>query len=412
MRTTRATLAASLAVLALLASVAGGCTYTQDFAAPAAGGDAGTVTDGAVCTSTEDDPANCGVCGHSCLGGACSSGRCEALVLAEGLGTSGGQSTKAGPTSVVVDAQNAYWINDSGTLMRVSLDGGEPTKLANLNAYIGAFPQLVITRDAIFAGPSQTATYALIRVAKEGGVVTRLVPSEVSVRSFGLAGDDLFVAADRGGETLVYRCALAGCPSPLPEPLFVQDKAMELDGIVATPSALFVSMFPKLTGSGQARIERRNRSTGAVIATVGATAPRYGDPVADATSIFSSNFTYIVRTAMEQPSGAPPIGFDKYVISGNEVRVGDGAIVPDDQHLYWAEYWGPRRVVRCHKDGCSRPEILWSSKKSSTAKDFDGTPGAVDGAMGLGVNENAIVFTTGDGRVLKLAKPPATPVTR
>ena len=52
------------------------------------------------------DPHNCGACGNDCMGGACQAGACVPLP-AGALAT--GQLS---PTSIVVDANNVYWVNE------------------------------------------------------------------------------------------------------------------------------------------------------------------------------------------------------------------------------------------------------------------------------------------------------------
>lgn len=69
-------------------------------------GDGGTAADGAripTCdTSTIDrDPAHCGTCGHSCLGGACANGLCLPVVV--------GETTGELVFDLAVDRSNVYW---------------------------------------------------------------------------------------------------------------------------------------------------------------------------------------------------------------------------------------------------------------------------------------------------------------
>jgi hypothetical protein len=61
---------------------------------------AGSVCCGGGCANLQTDGMNCGVCGHSCLGGACTGGKCQPVTLA----TSTGQNT-----DIAVDATNVYW---------------------------------------------------------------------------------------------------------------------------------------------------------------------------------------------------------------------------------------------------------------------------------------------------------------
>ena len=91
----------------------------------AAGGDA--TTDGASadasadanahpCTSTFTDPFNCGSCGHDCLGGACTAGRCQPFVIANEPGQ---------PMAIALDTTHVYWTNaTTGDLRRAPIAGG------------------------------------------------------------------------------------------------------------------------------------------------------------------------------------------------------------------------------------------------------------------------------------------------
>jgi hypothetical protein len=76
------------------------------------------------CEADLNSAATCGACGHSCLGGACSSKQCQAVVLAYPLPT---------PRGIAVDSQYVHWVDgdelgqSAGRLMRVALNGGPST---------------------------------------------------------------------------------------------------------------------------------------------------------------------------------------------------------------------------------------------------------------------------------------------
>jgi hypothetical protein len=85
----------------------------------------GTLCSGNVCAHLQTDPANCGSCGHDCLGGACASGACQPFALA---------SQEQSPTDIAIDGVNAYWVDVAGgTVKACALDGcgGNPTVLAS-----------------------------------------------------------------------------------------------------------------------------------------------------------------------------------------------------------------------------------------------------------------------------------------
>jgi hypothetical protein len=73
--------------------------------------------------SFDSDPANCGACGHDCLGGACVTGQCQPVLLATG----------GMPFSVTVDDTRVYWVNDmnAGDVRSVAKDGSAPLTIAS-----------------------------------------------------------------------------------------------------------------------------------------------------------------------------------------------------------------------------------------------------------------------------------------
>ena len=71
----------------------------------------------------QSDPKQCGRCGHDCLGGACTAGTCEAVVMADGLGNPTGLAL--GPSDVYVTASS------TGVVFSLPKLGGAATALAS-----------------------------------------------------------------------------------------------------------------------------------------------------------------------------------------------------------------------------------------------------------------------------------------
>jgi hypothetical protein len=119
------------------------------------------------CTDTTGDPFNCGACGHDCLGGACSVGRCLPFVIANEPGE---------PTALAVDDTHVYWTNaTTGDVRRAPITGGVP--------------------QTVWDGPS--GTFLGEGIVRSGGDVYFTL-------------DD----ADGGG---VFRCPAAGCGAAAPQ---------------------------------------------------------------------------------------------------------------------------------------------------------------------------------------------------
>jgi hypothetical protein len=83
-------------------------------------GDSPSSGDGGVCGDTTTSAANCGRCGHSCLGGACLASQCQPVQLAANIS----------PRDIAVDALHVYWIEPAvAHAMQADLDGNNKIQL-------------------------------------------------------------------------------------------------------------------------------------------------------------------------------------------------------------------------------------------------------------------------------------------
>lgn len=204
-------------------------------------------TCGDECVTVEDNPKHCGRCGHDCLGGECTGGKCMPLELAYGQGH---------PQDLALDASYVYWIDavdDNGSsVRRVAKRGGtvqvlatEPTRISGLavaegrlywQSYadvadpLGIFasdvdgtnlakfadaPAVVdrigVRNDTLFW--NQRAAEGEIEIyskALDSDAEPRLVPSDADIQSaaFAAAGNCIFYATadSQGGYYLRQSC--------------------------------------------------------------------------------------------------------------------------------------------------------------------------------------------------------------
>jgi hypothetical protein len=68
------------------------------------------------CVDTTSDSKNCGTCGHDCLGGTCSGGQCQPVLIAQYLGN---------PEIIYVGADSVYLTTDLGFVGRAKKDGSD-----------------------------------------------------------------------------------------------------------------------------------------------------------------------------------------------------------------------------------------------------------------------------------------------
>lgn len=161
--------------------------------------DAGATSCGGHCVDLSKDPANCGACGHDCLGGKCI-GTCEAFVLA---------STQYQPTLVAVEAGTVYWAEHeggaTGAIRSVSAAGGAPITLATDSDWAQG---LAVDSSNVYW--TTLSPPAVRKVSLTGGTATTMVAA-VAPRGIAVGANNVYWA-DRasGGPGVIMQRALAG----------------------------------------------------------------------------------------------------------------------------------------------------------------------------------------------------------
>jgi hypothetical protein len=75
------------------------------------------------CVDLQSDAKNCGTCGHDCLGGQCTTGKCQPITITTG---------QTAVSSLAVDATSIYWTRTGGqgsTVNKANLDGSNVVTL-------------------------------------------------------------------------------------------------------------------------------------------------------------------------------------------------------------------------------------------------------------------------------------------
>jgi hypothetical protein len=174
--------------------------------------DAATDAGDAGCGNTTMDPANCGSCGHSCLGGACIAGACQPVVVAPG---------QTYPRAIAVDANNIYWTQAmiSGSVMQQAIAGGATITLASSQHQ----PWLVaVSAGFVFwtnYGPSQTVN----KVPIGGGTITALATGQSNPAGIAADANNVYWTNARNNST-VWQVSIGGgvplalAPSNHPSP--------------------------------------------------------------------------------------------------------------------------------------------------------------------------------------------------
>jgi hypothetical protein len=153
------------------------------------------------CADLTSDPKNCGVCGHDCLGGACSAGKCQPFPLA---------SNRTGPLDLALDANNVYWTeNTIGGVFKVAKTGAGPITPIK--------PQDNVNGSVWFIATDGTNVYWTDRtdafigyVSVNGGVVGHLANDVASSQPYGIAVGGGFVYWADFGSGGIWRAPAAG----------------------------------------------------------------------------------------------------------------------------------------------------------------------------------------------------------
>jgi hypothetical protein len=386
----------SLIVVALSAL---GCSFVQDFQLPMG------MTDDAGCAS-QSDANNCGACGHSCLGGACSAGKCAPVLLASAQGdsasgvpwypyTTDSGDPLEGPDRIAIDDTHVYWLNLRGEVMRVPISGGTVERVASTKpnpAWLEMDDQFVYfsTLEAeIFRVPKAGGTPVLLVPAKTGRPAVLLLPGDPYPIELRLAANQLQWADGSG----VYSCPVTGCVG---EPQSLDSGA---------PDSLPFSFA--IDASGKMYASEEDHDPQATTVSYSMTVFRDGQwlgfagPTAYYELLGGVNEVYALATTDFGPTGVVRWAESSvtFLASGDAVPGAPRGLALDDDFAYWSNAAANdsdrqkriASVVRCAKTGCAAPQVLADAQLDPRA---------------VAVSKDAVFWTTGDGNVMKLAKPP------
>jgi hypothetical protein len=187
---------------------------TPDAAATDAGdaGDAGGALEGGACGNADllKDAANCGECGHDCLGAACVAGFCAPSVVATG-GTS--------VLGLAVDGTSLYWLEigttgPDGRIMHAPKTGGGGTALVS-----GLNLPGVLALDDAHVFYTEVIVAKVRSVLKSGAGDTVLQPSGgTNVGPIAVDATRVFYMNTPGTSTLTSMTKSGGGITPIPIP--------------------------------------------------------------------------------------------------------------------------------------------------------------------------------------------------
>jgi hypothetical protein len=352
-------------------------SFVDASASTGAGGAAGSggATSGAgACGDTSDDPANCGSCGHDCLGGECAAGACQPKEIAGAVGDFDGAYA-----GLAVDATHVY-IGDRGSRAG-ALDGGvlrvskaEGTVEIVVDEGLTTAWEIAIDDDHVYWTCLEDDTAR--RVAKNGGplqLVAADQPAPSTSRPWGVAVDATYVYwAAAGG---IWRRAAIGST----------DMASDLlVGIAAAGIAVDARGAAFVTDE-QGTVVRFDGTAPVTLAS--------GHNLPNAIAVDDTHvywLDYGDGSVMRADKNAA--GTSELLARGDALPTG---IALDDSHVYWTT-WGD-----CTEAACAHGTVNRVPKAGGTATIIaEGSYLATD----VAVDEDAVYFTTWSAAVFRLAK--------
>lgn len=346
---------------------------------------------GSTCADLKKDAANCGRCGHDCLGGTCTAGVCGVVPLTPGHLTT---------TRIRTDADSIYWLREGNTqveagifkLAKTARPNTVPTEVVKELLDGTHYRSLALSDTAIYfhISGSSSRVKGLARRTKAGGSTT-FVSTIMQLSDLAVTADDASVA---------YAVPSAYNQDPNGS-VHVVDRASGTDTLVsstseANPSSLefdsrnlywlnagtYKSDVPQKNG-GLFRVGSNFQSLEKI-----ALAPTETDlgnlAVAGATAFWTSNVLSGQQSLRTTSTNA---GSSVGAFLGSTGR--PGVVAANGGNVFWSE---GGVLYTCAVSGCPNgaTQVL-----ASTGKDF----------TALEVDNDAIYFAKADGYVYKLAKP-------
>lgn len=322
--------------------------------------DAGLSLCGGSCVVTSSDPANCGGCGHDCLGGGCQDGLCLPRVLASGQDL---------PLWIALDGDSVYWTNrGEGTVAKVPKSGGPVTQLA---AGQGEPERVAVDSTGVYW--TNQADGRVMKVPMAGSTEP-IVIATGGDRLSGIALDDTYVYFTDEGADTIRRALKEPSQTPGTSVLLIsmQDgaKSLLIDG---------TTMY-WTNGVVDGGAVRKRVLPGGPVIDIALAQQGAHDLVLGGEYVYWTNWWggTVMRSNTQQP--------DAVVVATSPGS--PAGIALDDTHVFWTA-WESGKVLKAPIGG-GAPQQLAVDQNSP---------------FGIAVDQVAIYWSSfGNGTIMKLAR--------
>gem|GEM_PF-2760125 len=320
------------------------------------------------CGTVELDPDNCGTCGHTCLGGLCSAGKCLPTEIAAGL---------TDPSGLAISAEYVYVRDDSfdGSVKRLDVSGVLPPTV--LASGFDRLSSLALSGNLLYFGSVNYLNGTDVTGQIAGfATATSAVVYQVSVE-----GDAVYWLEATTGSTVFMRAPAGGATGTLMGSI---DAGLGNFGVASN----CIYAYTQKTDTLNAGIYK---SCGDEFALVHATANTVTFSSAHASDETWLYFREKTRGIMRVPlNGAA----NPTLVAASSAG---GPPIIDENHVYYIE--GAATTT-----GCTTNWTLWRAPKTGK-----GTPEVLATALScpnyLNMDDKSLYWSSSvDGTVVRLAK--------
>jgi hypothetical protein len=300
---------------------------------------------GGSCVDLASDPKNCGTCGHDCLGGTCSAGKCDPVTLVTGQAS----VTRIAPTPTRLYWSRSKTNTQASGIFASDVDGQNAVPFYGTIGYCGA---LVASSTHVYF----TCDAQLLRCPRAScgtGPTSLAAQTSVADLAFDAANDRLYFAVSTPYNTktggfvgsipaaggAVARLVAADQPSP---------SSIVLAGGTAywINAGTYLSDVPQLDG-GLRRAPLGTNQTFTNVASDPTGADLTGLAVDTNTAYWAGSFAPPAVHSVALVGGSPSTFTKTTVSNARQVLV-------DAKYVYWIE---SANVYRCEKS-CTKPTTI------------------------------------------------------
>jgi len=357
--------------IALLSSCSVFTSLDDLHSAPVDGG-ADVSGDSGCSPNLDEDPSNCGRCGHSCLGGTCTGGVCDPIVLASGQPNAFGLAVGGG---------YVYWAAyNAGAIKRCPVTGcgASPQTIAQISGSL-TMGLVIDSKNAYFSAKvaSNVTLGTVYSVPLDGSAQPAQLATNLD-HPVWLGIDTSSVYWSNWGDGRIMSCPLgSSCPSPTTIHTQPGGPNAGPNGIASTGTAVYW-----VSDDGSAR-----RCSIGSCATPVVYATGLSSPQAITVDVINAYWTNQVGSTVQkcQLSGC---NNSPTLVASNEA--GAEGIAVDTTGIYWTDATGGL-VRMCPAAGCGSGPVTLASglvQPANVVLDADavyvtvyGTPGNGDGSV-------------------------------